>query len=217
MAKLVIGTDKTVATPALFKVVEVPVPERYALLSRVTDDNNNDIGIVVGYHIDANSQKYAVVCLNAEYRSMSLQYLSGGYYVITGLPTYQRANCYDARETATFNCDKVLAYCTTTGETSAAVTHCRSKTFTIDGVQYAGQIPNIMELLEIYQYRRIINSNDPTATEYSGVVIPEDSNVWSSTQRSNRAMWVIYNSGSTTDNTKDSTGFVPPILEIPID
>ena len=75
MAKLVIGTSNQAVVPSIVKRVEVPMPTgKYSLLDRVVDDSNNSIGIVVGFHFDANDVEYAVVCLDAAYRLASGQY-----------------------------------------------------------------------------------------------------------------------------------------------
>lgn len=187
-------------------------PEPYPLLSRVTDDSNNEIGTVCGYHTDANNQKYAVVCLDAQYRLASGEY-SAQKFLFNNLPAYASAfDAYDARETATFNCDKILA-----GSASSGVSHCRAQTFTIAGISYAGQMPTLMELLKILEYRQEINNADTSATANPGLVIPVDTAMWSSTQVDATSGRLVWTSGSGAGTgSKDYVYFIAPVLEIPI-
>lgn len=210
MAKLVIGTDKTVGTPA----VVIEKKEKYSFLSRVKDDSDNDIGCVVCYHIDANNQKYAVVCLNAEYRTRNSTYCINTSDIITNLPVYSGfLSATSASETATFNCDKILDFCVSVGTSSSAVSHCRSKSFVIGGVTYYGQLPNIAELQCIFINKTTINNSDQT----SGPAIPDDYCCWSSNQQSERSAWIIWGNSPTYTNRNGGFCASIPVLEIPID
>ena len=214
MARLVLGTDKSIRIPAIVK--EVEKQDKYAVLSRVKDDSNNEIGTVVGYHTDANNQKYAVVCLDAQFRLASGQYLSSNV-AVTGLPQYPNQSIYGAKETATFNCDKILAQATASELTSTAVSHCRSKTFTVDSVQYAGQLPTLMELLKIFEFETEVNAADTSASQYSSLALSNDKNCWSSSQNSSSNGYYAYYTGVTNQKNKTTSGFVIVVLEIPID
>ena len=215
MAKLVIGTDKTVGTPA---IVTVTTDGKYAIMARVKDDNNDDIGCVVGYHTDSNNQKYAVVCLNKEYRTTSNYMWLSDNVAVSNLPNYTDASMYEAPETATFNCDKILAQATASSLTSTAVSQCRTLSFTIDGNTYYGQLPSIPEILYIMMHRTEINTNDPSV---SGAEIVTTASYWSSTQYdTTRALDInagVNLSGTIALNSKYSSYRVIPILEIPID
>lgn len=213
MAKLVIGTDKTVGVPAIVK--EITPVEPYPLLSRVKDDSNNEIGTVCGYHTDANNVKYALVCLDAQFRLASGAYLSDNV-AITDLPQYTNLSLYSAKDTATFNCDKILATATAQSLTSTAVSHCRSKTFTVDSVQYAGQLPTLMELLKILEFMTEVNAADISASQYSSLVLSASNACWSSSQNSATYGWGANSSGRTYNYSKNINFFVAPILEIPI-
>ena len=216
MAKLVLGNDKTVVTPAVVKVVEVPVVGPYPLLSRVTDDSNNEIGTVCGYHTDANSVEYAVVCLDAQYRLASGQYLSSAGEV-TGLALLSDQTVWGNTDTATSNCTKILDFAVAHGYTSSAVSHCRSKSFAIDGTTYYGQLPTIVELTDIFRNRTAINTKDTSASQYSSLVVPSATATWSSSQGSSTNGWAIF-AGGGCNGTNFKTGgcFVVPVLEIPI-
>lgn len=190
-------------------------PEPYPLLSRVKDDSNNEIGTVCGYHTDANNQKYAVVALDAQFRLASGQYLSSNV-TVTDLPQYTDPSVFGAKETATFNCDKILAQATASELTSTAVSHCRTKTFTVDSVQYAGQLPTLMELLKILEFMTEINATDTSASQYSSLVLSTSNGYWSSSQSSANNSWALYNNARTSSAGKTTNEFVAPVLEIPI-
>lgn len=215
MAKLVIGTSNQAVVPSIVKRVEVPMPTgKYSLLDRVVDDSNNSIGIVVGFHIDANNVEYAVVCLDAAYRLAQGQYLSNNT-LVSGIPNYTNQMVYEAPETATTNCDAILATAQARGLTSTAVSHCRTQTFTIDGVSYAGQLPTIMELIKIFEHRTRVNAADPTASQYSTLVVPTATRCWSSTQAGSYEAWALNDNGTIYRSTKGNNSLVLPVLEIP--
>lgn len=187
---------------------------KYQVLDRVKDDSNNEIGTVVGFHTDANNTEYAVVALDAVYRLAQGQYLSTNT-AVANLPKYSNGGVYGAKETATFNCDKILAQATASGITSTAVSHCRSKTFMVDSVQYAGQLPTLMELLLVMQWRAEVNTADPTATANPTLVVPNNQNMWSSSQYSSPYGWCIGIGGTINGISKAADCFVAPVLEIP--
>ena len=192
--------------------------DKYKVGDRVKDDSNNDVGTVSSIFTDGNGDRYAVVCLDAVNRLASGQYLSSNENV-TDLPEYQDQLVWSAPETATTNTTAILADVTAYaayGYTSTACSHCRSKTFTIDGVTYAGQLPNIIELTQIFINRTIINDNDPTASTYSSLIIPSDEVTWSSTQNDYYNGCAIGYGGSS-GYPKDSPCFVCPVLEIPLE
>ena len=189
--------------------------KKYKLLDRVYEDINGDaIGTVVGFHLDANNVEYAIVALDAAYRLATGQ-LTSATGAITDLPTYANAGAYGAKETATFNCDKILAQCTTSGWTSSALTHCRAQTFTIAGAQYAGQLPTIMELLKILECREAVNTADPTAAANPTLVIPNNQNMWASTAYAANNAWYVGGNGYTNTTSRTNNYFVAPVLEIP--
>ena len=201
-------------------VVNVPeggpaTHKKYKLLDRVYEDVNGDaIGTVVGFHLDANNVEYAVVALDAAYRLASGQYMSNNS-AVTGMTNYTNAGAYGAKETATDNCDKVLAQCTTSGYTSSAVSHCRAQSFTIAGDTYAGQLPTLMELLKILEHREAVNTADTTAEANPTLVIPNDQNMWASTQTNAIVAWYVNGSGLTSTTNRANSYFVAPVLEIP--
>ena len=192
-----------------------PTPSgKYQLLQRVTDDNNNEIGTVCGFHTDSNSVEYAIVCLDAQYR------LANGYYLsnqdaITGLAMYTDQSLWESTDTATSNCTKILDYATSGGYTSTAVSHCRSKSFTIDGTTYYGQLPTLVELVKVFMNRTAINTKDTSASQYSSLIVPTSSRVLSSTQRDASGGWIMNSTGNTFSYAKTLEALVFPILELP--
>ncbi|MBQ9539881.1 MAG: hypothetical protein IJU89_00425, partial [Alphaproteobacteria bacterium] len=99
--------------------------------------------------------------------------------------------------------------------TSTAVSHCRSKTFMVDSVQYAGQLPTLMELLKILEFMTEVNAADTSASQYSSLVLSTSTSYWSSSQSSATSGWNVLNNGRTGSYSKDTNFFVAPVLEIP--
>lgn len=191
--------------------------DKYKVGDRVKDDSNNDVGMVSGFFTDANDVTYAVVCLNAADRYSGIMYLSSKVNV-SGIPEYSNLSVWSAPETATTNTTEILATATSGGYTSSACDHCRSKSYTIDGVVYAGQLPNIAELVDIFRNRVKINADDPTATQYSTYIIPDSQkSIWSSTQNSSSNAWQLASSGYAYATGKNNMAFVAPVLEIPLE
>ena len=200
-------------------VVDVPSAptKKYNLLDRVKDDSNNEIGTVSGFFTDANNVEYAVVCLDAQYRLASSQYASTSGS-ITNLPLYSdlvSSNVWTAKETATFNTQKILDWCSTNGYTSTACSHCRSKSFVIGGVTYYGQLPNIKEVVEIAKHYSEIESMDTSASSNTSLNFSTARTIWSSSQCAINNGWCLYASGALTNYTKTTTRFACPVLEIP--
>lgn len=189
---------------------------KYSLLERISDDSNNEIGTVSGFFTDANNVEYAVVCLDAQYRLAEGTYCSDISSAITDLPTYYFWGIWEAKETATFNTQKILDFCTAQSATSTACSHCRSKSFTIDGTTYYGQLPNIIELVDICKNYTAIQSADTSVSQYSSLGLPRTSDrAWTSSQCSGSLGWYVNNTGSPTIANKTGSYFVAPVLEIP--
>lgn len=181
---------------------------KYQLLQRIIDDNGNQIGTVSGFFIDGNDVEYAVVCLDATYRNSSAQWASATGNV-TNMPLYSNWTIWEAPETATENTTLILA-----SKTSSACTHCRSKSFTIGGVTYYGQLPNIIELVDIARHRTAINAAD---TSGGSITIATNNSYWSSSQYSSTYGWCIgsYGNGAALGTSKTGNYYVCPVLEIP--
>lgn len=188
---------------------------KYQLLQRISDDSNNEIGTVSGFFTDANDVEYAVVCLDARYRIERGDVCSSNT-AITNLPSYSDHTMWSASETSTFNTQKIIDYCTANGYTSGACSHCRSKSFTIDGTTYYGQLPNIQEGCDIMRQRTNINTLDTSATSYPDVIIPSSGqNVWSSTQAAATGNYHFYMYGGIRSTSKFNESLTIPVIEIP--
>jgi len=215
MAKLVLGADKSIVTPAVVIEKTITPAGKYKVLDRVKDDSNNEIGIVVGFHRDANNTEYAIVVLDAQFRLNDGQMMSRSLE-IPALPGYDNYSVYGAKETATFNCDAILARATAIGATSTAISHCRAQTFMVDGVQYAGQVPTLMELVKILEFMTDINAADPTASSYPSLVLPMTSNYFTSTVYYSYWLWcAAYSQGRLGSIGVSYDAFIAPILELP--
>ena len=190
---------------------------KYALLDRVKDDSNNEIGTVSGFFTDANDVEYAVVCLDAQYRNLGLTWCSNSSTAVTNLPQYSNQTLYSTTETATFNTQKILDFCIAQSATSTACSHCRNKSFIIDGTTYYGQLPNIVEVIDIYRHSATIDSMDTSINSYPNVAI---SNInftpWSSNQFNAGNAWYLNGGGYIDTNSKTNTRDVIPVLEIPV-
>lgn len=183
---------------------------KYALLDRVKDDSNNEIGTVSGFFTDSNNVEYAVVCLDATYRKNSAQWTSIQSNVT--MPVYADWTIWEAPETATENTQLILDWCAANSRTSPACTHCRQYSFTISGTTYYGQLPNIIELVDIAKHRTAINAAD---TSGGSITIGNNNGCWASNQFSTSNGWFIYNMGDASSYSKSNPGYVYPVLEIP--
>lgn len=214
MGKLMIGNN--IVSPVI--VNGSPTPSgKYTLLQRISDDGGNEIGTVSGFFTDANDIEYAVVCLDAQYRLAQGTYCSNNSTAVTDLPMYAGWAIWEAKETATFNTQKILDFCTAQSATSTACTHCRSKSFTIDGTTYYGQLPNIVELVDICKNYTAIQSADTSVSQYSSLGFPRTSDkTWSSSQYDSGGGWFVASGGAASSYDRTRNFFVAPVLEIPV-
>lgn len=186
-------------------------------LTRVKDDNNNEIGTHICNFTDANGNTFKVVLLDAQYRLASAQWLS---YTdpVPNMPLYSdlaTSNVWEAKETATQNTQLILDYCTASGGTSTACMHCRSKSFVINSVTYYGQLPNVIEASEIAKNYNIIETMDTSASTNPSLNFSTSRNMWSSSQAPSSSAWRLRETGYINDSYKLSNLFVCPVLEIP--
>lgn len=186
---------------------------KYKIGDRVYDSTDTAIGTVFCFYTDANNVEYAVVCLDATYRLASGQWASATGSV-TNMPLYGSVNTAAfgiGTETATANSTLILA-----SKTSNAVTHCRSKSFLIDGTRYYGQLPNICETIAMFAMHSFIEANDPTASSAGDSLnFTTWKNTWSSSQGGSSSGWYVNTSCTTNFSTKNNNCFVAPVLEIP--
>ena len=189
-------------------------------LTRVSDDNGNEIGTWYMNFEDANDNVFKVILLDAQYRSNSTQWCSSNNKV-TNLPLYSNlatSNVYEAKETATANTQLILDYCTASSYTSTACTHCRSKSFTIGGTTYYGQLPNLIELDYLAKHYSEFDLLDASASTSTSTNFSLARSMWSSSQYDSRDSWYLYSNGGCAHYNSDgktSNNFACPVLEIP--
>ena len=186
---------------------------RYTIGQIVQDDYGNSIGTVSGFFGTGNNQ-VAVVCLNSSYRGTG-EYLSGNA-IVTGVPTISDLKVLDESIntlTATTNCTYILNFCAANNVSSGAVSHCRSIYITINNTTYYGQLPNVIEMFDIYKNLSTINDNDDTISTY-GKLSTSDT-YWTSNQSSTAYSWFFRSSGLGTGSKTSGTYKVAPILELP--
>lgn len=188
-------------------------------LTRVTDDNNNEIGTWYMNFVDGSGNEYKVIVLDAQYRNASTQWCSDTSNV-TNMPIYDsnyKLWWYDnAMETATQNTQLILDYCSAGSFTSTSCSHCRSQSFTIDGTTYYGQLPNMREVFDMWRHRVQIEQMDTSASSHSSKNFSSARNVWSSSQYSSTGGWYLRGSGYVNDFFKTNDNFACPVLEIPV-
>ena len=194
---------------------------KYALLDRVKDDNNVEIGTVVGFRKDSNNNDYVVVCLDARYRSDEWFALISSAIDVDDIPTYAYGEVFGAKETATENCDAIISAATSHSTTCPAVTLCRNNSFVIDNTTYYGQLPSLPELIDIFNYVTEINNLDPDKNNptYEYYLLAGTGQYWSSTQNSTTLAWRTDSSNGAQPllamNKTQQQGGIAPILELP--
>ena len=208
MAKLVLGNIKQYMTPAI--VVGNEVAGKYSMLERIKTDSNVEIGTVCGFHTYQGNE-YAVVCLDATYRDSNTYQWMSSTESVPGMVTANPGHVYQDSDNppATTLCDKILAYAASNGYTSSAVTKCRSLSFVIDGITYYGQLPSIIEMIDILSHFTAINTKDPSGS------LSETLTAWTSMQATSGASLRFNDDGSIRSTTKTSLQPVIPIIELP--
>lgn len=179
---------------------------KYQLLDRVTDDSNNEIGTVSGFFVDANNVEYAVVCLDAQYRSTSKYDNVEKDSRITNYTNEVEA--LKSRITATEN----TTYNLGNDYPDYAANYCRSLSFTINSTVYYGQLPNLKELVDIMQIYTNINSSDTSASQYSELILSNSIYFLSSNANGDQT-WIL--APDYFPCQSDTSGFTSPVLEIP--
>ena len=187
-------------------------------LTRISDDNGNEIGTYYMDFVDSSNNSYKVIVLDAQYRKASTQWCSDRN-TITNMPLYTsslNAWWYDnAKETATQNTQLILDYCSAGSFTSTSCTHCRSQSFTIDGTTYYGQLPNMREVFDMWRHRVQIEQMDTSASSHSSTNFSSARSIWSSSQYNSLYGWYLSSNGNVDTSSKTTKNFACPVLEIP--
>lgn len=189
-------------------------------LTRISDDNGNEIGTWYMNFEDANGNVFKVIILDAQYRNGSAQWCSDNKNTVTNMPIYNSSYnlwYYDnAMETATQNTQLILDYCSAGGYDSSACTHCRSKSFTINGTTYYGQLPNMREVFDMWHQRVQIEQMDTSASSNRNTNFSSARYIWSSSQYSSSLGWYLSSGGYVTTYNKTAYNLACPVLEIPL-
>lgn len=200
-------------------IATIPSGGGSVTLERIKDDSNNEIGTYFMDYTDSNNNKYKVVALDAQYRNSSVKWSSGNGDV-TNMPLYNDYTVAfwndEGRESATTNTQNILNWCDAKGYTSTSCSHCRSKSFVINGITYYGQVPNLKEMLGIITNRVRINSMDTTASSYTTLNLATRHSWTVSLQYNGSYGWCLGSAGEVYFYNKTTTNlYVCPVLEIP--
>lgn len=198
-------------------IANIPTGGGEIELTRFKDDTNTEIGTHFCNFTDGNGNTYKVILLDAQYRLASSQWADSTGRV-TNMPLYsnlQSSNVWEAGETATTNTQYILDWCTANSHTSTACSHCRSKSFTIGGVTYYGQLPNVLEASYIARNYNRFDAMDTSAGSQSSLNFSLARSIWSSSQSSRFNGWYLYNLGGVSFDSKTYDLFTCPVLEIP--
>ena len=219
MALLRIGSKP--GCPAMYKIQEsggsstTDVP-----LTRISNDNGNEIGTWYMNFKDSNGNVFKVIVLDAQYRNNYTQWCSDKN-TVTNMPIYNSSNYslwwYDnAKETATQNTQLILNYCSAGSFTSTSCSHCRSKSFTINGTTYYGQLPNMREVFDMWRHRVQIEQMDTSASSYRQTNFSSARGIWSSSQYNSSSGWCMSRYGNVSSYSKTDNNYACPVLEIPL-
>ena len=188
-------------------------------LTRISDDNGNEIGTWYCNFVDGSGNEYKVVCLDAQYRNASTQWCSDRN-TVTNMPIYDSNYnlwWYDnAMETATQNTQLILDYCSAGGFTSTSCSHCRSQSFTINGTTYYGQLPNMREVFDMWRHRVQIEQMDTSASSHKSTNFSSVRVIWSSSQYARANGLSLYSAGTVLNLSKSNGNSACPVLEIPL-
>lgn len=190
-------------------------------LTRIIDDNNNEIGTWFMNFTDSNGNVFKVICLDAQYRTTPTIWCSNTSSLVTNMPIYHEGYSGwwydDAKETATENTQLILDYCAANNRTSTACSHCRSLSFSIGGVTYYGQLPNMREVFEMWHHRVGIESMDTSASTSTSTNFSTNRLIWASTQYNTGSGWYLTDTGLVYDMSKNTNAFAAcHVLEIPL-
>ena len=188
-------------------IATIPTGEQDIEPSAFYDDSGTKIGCYFMNFTDANNTTYKVISLNTFSNG---KLVSVNTASITDLPIYTSyvdSNPWKTKETATFNTQKILDFCTANNYTSAICEFCRSKSYVINGTTYYGQLANIVET-RIFSIKfsqiKLINTSLTSGYE-----------AFTSTQ-CNSGAWFMSSAGGFDGYNRASTRRFYPILEIPL-
>lgn len=198
----------------------------YKIGDRVTDDSNIAIGTIGAFYTDGMGNEYAVCVLDSNYRSSGAEWLTSPA-AVTGMPTYDDLNGAVTgfySESATENTQLILDYCSSSSNSSPACSFCRTKSFTIKGVTYYGQLPNLCELIQIYANHTYLGMMDMSEMFASSTVKLStwfsdgmgNYFCWTSSQIDEHGdAWTVGANGDANYGTMGDLHAVCPVIELP--
>jgi len=176
--------------------------DKYNMFEVIKDDNDNNVGIVVGFTYDTNGNKVNAIVYVAD---ISVSWSASS-------STSPSINTWDTlsfiTETATDRTTTILTY-----QPRSTVSNCRNYTAVIDGVTYYGQLATYPQSYIIAGASTIINSIIDNLNYYNGNTVSRNSVHISSSQRSTSQIWCILAQGNT-GTSSGSRGFV--VFELPM-
>lgn len=187
-------------------------------LTRISDDNGNEIGTWYMNFEDGSNNLYKIVLLDAQYRNRNTIWCYDTN-TVTNMPAYndlKNSNVWEAKETATQNTQLILDYCSAGGFTSTACTHCRSQSFIINGTTYYGQFPNFIEIAYLAKHYNEFDSLDTSASSNFWTNFSSARSIWSSSQYGSSFGWYLNAGGYVDTSSKVGNNFACPVLEIPL-
>lgn len=185
------------------------------LLSRI--DNK---ATVAGFYTDGNGTKYAVCVVDAQYRSGNGMQWSNNT-IDTVLTDYSTVSVLNCLESGTYNTQLILS--TYTPSEYGAFNFARNACSVVyNNVTYQSCLPNVKELQILYENRVLLDSLDPTLSNYSNRSLTEfkcggDNGLWSSNE-SGSDIGLYYSTNYGIDGIRKYSGSngVCPIIEIPV-
>lgn len=186
-------------------------------------DRIGNMATFIGY-FDAqdpneNARKYAVFVLDAKYRA--IQYAATNNSSNTGLPAYTTDNVLaNAKESAGYNTTTII-----NNVSSGAITaflYTRNFSITIGNEIFQGQMPNCYELDLMWKNKTVIDSFDPTISDYPTMSISSWGNgnfAWGSNMAESYTLGYYkganYGAGAPWNMTLGDN-FTIPVFEIPV-
>lgn len=191
-------------------------------------DRIGGIASFVCYYTDSNGNKYAVFVADAKYRAIKAWSL---LTTDSGLHSYDSSsygNSFKTQEgcpeSATYNNNYIINTYYPSGETSnnfPAFKYCADISITSFGVNGIGRLPNPYEAIMMRINGNILDSVDPTVSDYSSfsfnyINAGSYSYIWTCYQYNNSSAWRCDNKTSYGYPSKPDGNYVIPVFEIPV-
>lgn len=177
-------------------------------------DRIGNIATFFTYYTDGNGNKYAVFVLDAKYRSENALAWGTGD-VASGLTPYPsniglttETVCVDS---ATANTDYII----NTNPSYRSFKFCND--ILLPSLNISAKLPNPFELNTIRLNGNILDTYDPTITDYSARALSNWRISWTCYERDNANAWNITSSGIGYYRKSSDPCYVIPVFEIPVE